>query len=669
MADANTNQIQTLTQDVRQVQATVTSVKDDVRAIREQLARIGGTVDKDSKQQARVKRQPKATISDAGKPGRTLSGVNMQQVALQIKAADRTKTYKQAMKEAKPIVKQNIKDQARVGRAKELLETGATGSALRNPIQTAKRAVLRKIFGQNIGTKLSRVLTLSGTKEKAVNQILDYQERLSGRSEKAYRVRTPQDAMREGAMGNARVVAQIGKQVPPENQTATRTEAEHVSSLKGGMPEPLKQQTAEAATETIEALKALGFKMEEIKERLAKLPTNLSVEDQIKHALGDRNKKTDRVPVKEVASEAQKIRGDKPRARLVNGTWQNVDALEQKTKAEDVESKAIADAKQQQEEQEHINKKLDTIETELKKQGTTSGGLWMLLGMVLSKIFEWGKKLIGGAIKILAKGMERLGAWLLKRLPGGFMRAIRGIAAGVGSLVKKGLGWVSRLLKSVGLEELAGLVGIGSSAVMAAGIVKSQTLVPEHEKEVQQGLDKYGLKFLGNGRFEKDGKSYWMGMEGNAKPGDTELPEALQHIVNAENLKKIDPFHAQQERDWLAKHPDEVKKYEEPQAPSAKSPVEPASATATGKSTEEDNADNLDLSSEMNLEGDTAETGAPSVVVLPTQTVPVPGPTNGGGSDNGLLALISAHNNEQSVQGYLATIFDHPATYGALSRV
>ena len=189
-----------------------------------------------------------------------------------------------------------------------------------------------------------------------------------------------------------------------------------------------------------------------------------------------------------------------------------------------------------------VHQKLDKIIDDLdhikrKAVGGTSGLLMGLLAMV-GKVWKWLKN-------TLWKRLVLLGEWLGKKLwgaLGSLMRAIKNIK-----------------MPSLGGAARAAVGAFGAAAVNVAAVVgwdagEKEMNRAKHTRKMTPLFEKYGLKELGNGKFEIDGKKYKRVGEQGEEP---ELPTALENLVT---IATEDPRggRAQNAQKYLSQHKDEL---------------------------------------------------------------------------------------------------------------
>lgn len=602
--------------DVRQIKTEtgdtsrdVQTIKDDVAVIRDQLSTL-------QQSQRRTTASPKKPVFNTRRGANTLTGVSLNEIALRIKAQSPQMSYSDALKAAKPVKEQNIKDVnehnkqlKQVNKAKDTLETGG-GSFIGN----LKRNLLTKTLGENLGTKASRFLTSKATQDKAAQTILNFD---AGKAKRIQEVQ-PVEAL-------SQQVHQLSAAV--KNNTAVKVEA----------PEVRKPLVREDLSETVAALKVLGYDIKEIKERLSTLPRGLSTEDRIKHALKSSSariaardaheevakaiKAHEPTPVatSTPAIEPKKPEETKPPSSPVNAVRGAI-PVDQLSSRKKEEAKSTTDAQKAEQEgswKTAVTKKLYAIQDGLNKLHSESfiGLLAVAVGAIIAKYWEPIKATIGFIWKLVSsvfQGIESLSDWMTTK--------ILDFAERISPSDKtkaKIAGMMSKIGGVIG-ETTAALSGETQETrdEIRSELTKDQNKRDNKEKLYDKGYDNRGIESLPKSAEEafKRHMPAWY---------DEQYGEHNVGVIQRSAPKGVTP----------------------------------------------DTAPKMDKQIEDNTKLKSDTTG--SVVVMPThhtvKTVPV---SVGGDSGNGdALAILAARNTEESSQSYIGSIFNHPATYGPLGRV
>lgn len=587
---------------VRDTNRDVAEVKDDVAAIRQQLAQLAAG-QKVNNNKARPSVTKKSTRSGTN----TLMGVSLNDLALQIKRQNPQKSFQQARQDAK-----SIKD------ARSTLDTGGGGF-----LNNVKSSLLRKTLGENLGTKASRALTSKATQEKAAQTLINYDDG------KAKRQQATEPVMA------------LQQQVGQLTSAVVKGQAEKVDAP----PTKVEKKMQEDLTDTISALKVLGFEMKEIKERLSTAPKGMTTEDRIKHAL---KSDSERIKVRDAHIEVQRqIEANKPPAVAqatpvpasgtnsvtppasptptstpVNSSRGGVpaDQLADKNKQDlkDTEGKNKQEADEKK--QNKILSTLHGIQDTLAKSKSESliGLLVVALGALLLPVIKavWEKvKMIWDAVSNVVKGV---------------VDKVKGIWDRNFSQDKNSLN-MKRGKRDQALQDAAERASTPEEAERLRKQIQTNRELDANDDDNLANAKKQGFP--------------------------TSAAEAIQ-----QGKYTYKTFNNGIETD-VALTPEQLK--QAGLTPKGQAKGKNTASVPAAASSSSDKAAAMEKSSDERTSMTTAAS-APSVIVQPIQHTEkqVPVVVGGGGGGDSAVALLMARNNEPSSQGYIADIFDHPNSYG-----
>ena len=292
---------------------------------------------------------------------------------------------------------------------------------------------------------------------------------------------------------------------------------------------------------------------------------------------------------------------------------------------------------------DEMKKKLDTLLGRNSSRGSGIGGLlgslagvWNLLKMA------WGAiKFIGKNVAKIFREIGKVTAWI----------ASKGwdlLKGGIEKLSKRVLPIIEKIAERVGLAEVgAGALALGATA--ATAYATDRIAKYEYDRGMapfKQLEQDYGLKALGNGNFEVNGKKYHNYGDSEVH-GDDDLPEQYKTLINAKTGDT---------RGGTSKRAQDYIKDHQAEFDALKSkPIQPQKAlpTALSKVTQ-DNAD-LESDSDSNMPVIVVK-GGNKTTVLPAQPAPIG-------------VVVSPRNPDASADALNGDLFDLPQGYGSLGRM
>jgi hypothetical protein len=580
----------------------------------------------------------------------TLTGVSLSELALRIKATDPNKSFSQARNEAKQLQQ-----------AQAALSTGGGGT-----LANAKLGLLRKTLGQNLGTKVSRALTSSKTQDKAAQTLINFD---GGKTERVHN--TESEATIKALQDQ---VEKLTKAV--KTNTAIRVTSEQ-------KPVKVEKKVKEDLSDAVSALKALGFDMKEIKDRLSSLPKGLSTEDQIKHALKPTTERVKPADIKTVVEQTIKTelkqtgvdaRTGKPRARVVeasetapvaatpqappepekpsmlNDRIQELfktnqpdqsgvqakpairtpikqDEIVTKEKEDKSDTDKKDDKKKQDEKQSAVMKKLESIQRGLKDLHSES-----FIGLLVLAVGA----LVARYIKPVIEGL----LWVKQKL--------QPIFDMFSDFYNKWLSSDANKRDDSRNKKYADLVH------EAMQLSKEGKKEEAHKLAVQaDNLRNWEAEDIdANERTLKAGGATTLEQAirmGKKSFTNQESGQSTTHTLTAEDYKNSG---VDVPADLKAKSQERPKL----------EPVKPASSAARKR------ADDLDKATQEKADTSMKPTASTIVIPMPMKETRIPVPVNSGGGDSA-LAILAARNDDPTSQNYIGSLFDHPATYGPLGRV
>jgi len=284
---------------------------------------------------------------------------------------------------------------------------------------------------------------------------------------------------------------------------------------------------------------------------------------------------------------------------------------------------------------DEMKKKLDTLLGRRSSNGGLLGtlaNLWNLLKMA------WGAiKLIGKNIARVFREIGKVTAWIASRTWG---------------LIKKGVEKLIPLLERFGPALAEFLVTKIGPVAATAGIAYATDRIAKYEydrgmapfKQLEQD---YGLKALGNGNFELNGKKYHNYGDSEVH-GPDDLPEQYKTLIEAKTGDTRGGTSKRAQK-YISEHQSEFDSLK------AK-PTQPQKSLLTAFT--QATKDNIDLEDEQD--------SSPQVIVVKggnkTTVVPAPSP-------NPIGVIVSPRNPDTSADALNGDLFDAPQGYGALGRM
>lgn len=578
----------------------------------------------------------------------TLTGVSLSELAIRIKATDPKKSFSQARREARQLKQ-----------AQDTLTTGGGGF-----LANAKLGILRKTLGQNLGTKVSQALVSSKTQDKAAQALINFDS-------KNERVKSTESEATIKALQDQ--VEKLTKAV--KSSTAVRV-------AQASQPVKVEKKVKEDLSDAVSALKALGFDMKEIKDRLSTLPRGLSTEDQIKHALKPTTERIKPAEVKAVVEETIKkemqqvgtdTRTGKPRVRVLDTPQtapvsatpvvsptvekpksmlsDRIDELfkmaqpEEKTtaavspirtpiKADEIVNKEKEDKdkedkkdekKDKEKKQSVVLKKLEAIQRGIKDLHSESfvGLLVMAIGALLVPLV---KKIIEGVQWVRQKLQPLFD--MITRIWQKFFPEIDP------ALQKKRDDRYSKAMADALSAEQSGDTNKATELRQQAEIAAMQD--DEDDKRNREIRDE-GIPTSAKEAAKAGKKSYLYQENGIER----------SHYLTPEDYKEA----------GVEPPPD----YKPPK--SSLQPVKPTVNEAKKR------ADDLEKASQEKSDASRTPTASTIVIPMPMKETQVAVPVSTGGGGDSSLAVLAARNDDPTTQNYIGTLFDHPATYGPLGRI
>jgi ribosomal protein S25 len=281
-----------------------------------------------------------------------------------------------------------------------------------------------------------------------------------------------------------------------------------------------------------------------------------------------------------------------------------------------------------------MKKKLDTL---LGRKSSAGGGilgtlanLWNVLKMA------WGAiKIIGKTVGTIFKEIGKITKW---------------IAEGTWNTMKNAFKKLVPYLKTIGLREI--IAGSGAAAA-TAGLAYATDRIAKYEydraaepfKKLEQD---YGLKALGNGNFELNGKNYHNYMDSEVQGKTPDLPDEYKTLITAKT-GDMRGGTSKRAQDYIKQHDSEFEALRvKPTQPQKTLPTALSNATKAKDELESD-ADN-----------------EPVVVVVKggNKTTVIPA-----SQSNPIGVVVSPRNPEPSADSLNAGIFDTPQGYGSIYRM
>jgi hypothetical protein len=489
--------------------------------------------------------------------------------------------------------------------ARQTLETGG-GGVLGN----MKSSLLRNTLGENLGGKVSRFLTSDKAKEKAAATLVNF------------------DASKAERVQQAQPVTALAEQVTKLSDAVKQSTAVKVEA-----PKAVAKAVREDLSDAVAALKVLGYDMKEIKERLSTLPRGLTTEHQVKHAL---KSSADRVAAHDAAKvTAAAIKENTPPpvvtaapttsspaavdtpsvvspVKAVRGGIP-IDQLSQKKK-EDAEGQAKRETEKDEFTwKDKVMGELHRIEDGIKRVGSES-----YIGLIVVALLAALRPFLGPiltvansiweTVKTVFTSIEKFSSWATEKIGDLIERLTPS-----GETKNK----VGGVLESVGhaIGKTVATVSGEDTTEMDADHERDQTTRANKQKFYDQKYD--------DGMIESLPKSY------------------------DEAVRRKRPY-------WID---DKYEKHNVVQRPESKALTS-------------DNATKMEKQSAENSALKDNRTGMViQPIIQPMKETQVAVPSGGGGGGSSLLALLDARNSEQSASGYMGMAYDHPAGYGAISRV
>jgi hypothetical protein len=281
-----------------------------------------------------------------------------------------------------------------------------------------------------------------------------------------------------------------------------------------------------------------------------------------------------------------------------------------------------------------MKKKLDALLGRKSSGGSgvlgTLANLWNMLKMA------WGAiKLIGKTVGSIVKEIGRITKW---------------IAEGTWNSLKNALQKALPYLKSIGLREV---IGASGAVAATAGIAYATDRIAKYEydraaepfKKLEQD---YGLKAMGNGNFELNGKQYHNYMDNEVQGKTPDLPDEYKKLIDAKTGDTRGGT-SRRAQDFIKQHQEEF------DALKVK-PIQPQKALPTA----------LSIATKAKGDLESEADNEPVVVVVKggNKTTVVPAPQT-----NPIGVIVTPRNPEPSADSLNAGIFDAPQGYGALYRM
>jgi hypothetical protein len=334
----------------------------------------------------------------------------------------------------------------------------------------------------------------------------------------------------------------------------------------------------------------------------------------------------------------------------------NEGGLSDQKEAEDKKTEVEQEA-QHKVTQTKLDKILELLDG-IKKKSSGGGGIGGLLAALIAGVAGLINKLRASVLGYI----KTIGEWLLKKVIASFswLRKL-GEAAG----------WVKKLgaaaLEGVGAAEVvAGAGAVAITAASAYAINKMAKYETDRAMEPAKGLEKYGLKALGQGKFVLNGKPTTF----------DELPDDYKHLVGAMTGDTRGGF-SRKEQEYVKQHADDFKKLEikQPNVPDvpeaqrgviSRPPEKPQVQRPVAAPVPKQLPDKLASASADNNDMKGQATTEPVVVVVKggNKTTVIPAPQK-----SGTVAFVQTRNPESTISRLNSSMFDDPAGYSNISRL
>jgi RuvA, C-terminal domain len=626
------------------------------------------------------KRPKKRHVTVTG--NRTGTGLSINEIALQLKAAKPDMKFSDALDSAKEVKQ-----------AQTMLATG--GHSIRNKILTG-------VLGKNLGGSISSSLINKNDRDKAAQILSNHQKTLSAADPSTQLMKTVQDMEEKITFLYKEVKdskAERMKQPAPASLHST-SQAHQTAKVTQAMTAKVDLNT-ESFQDAIAALQVLGYKKKESQDLVRNAPPSLDAQGIIKYALKTVNDlktgKITRIPAAAVPQAVQAARASPVPATVASTPSVASPAAipaatpviptmpaPQMTKNDDQKEAAairkaqveIAREKKQAEWEKSVDARLDKI---------MDGLMHKNLNQIISDLLEDALAFLG---KNILKALVSAGKFVIQN-------ALKVIGK-IGSAIKSG-GKALWELISGGAEGLAGAVeagsavleattvGAGAVSIIGAGSMVKDTL-EHHKAETDKGdayLAKYGIKQERNAEGNATTGKYTIGGKSIDKK---DLTQAQQDIIDLEG-EAIDPSLGRSASEVAAKarikaHPEQYTK----EALAAQASATPAStaadrdgvaqASATPASTADLKGADRDAAraAYYAAHSDTAaakivpekadsapEQMAPIIVNAPVTNNTTTAPSSGDDA-----VVIKTRNDESSFAGPTAAMFDHPVSFAGV---
>lgn len=582
----------------------------------------------------------------------TLTGASLAELAIRIKASTPNLSYNDARKQAKDLQQ-----------AQSTITTGGGGM-----LANAKLGLLRKTLGQNLGTQLSRALTTSKSQDKAAQTLINFD------GGKAERVKNEESENTIKALQDQ--VDKLTKAV--KNNTAIRVDNQN-------KPVKVERKVKEDLSDAVAALKALGFDMKDIKERLSTLPKGLSTENQIKHALKPTAERIKSSEIKAVVEQTIKTelkqtgvdaRTGKPRVRAVEAPKitptvpsavtepiveptkpnmalndhidklfqqsndqtakpiSNVTAVRTPIKADDIvneenkdkdESDNKDEKKKQEAKQSSIIEKLKSIQKGVNDIHSESfvGLLVIAIGALLVPLV---RKIIDG-VEWIHQKLQPVFDMITNIWDKYFSNDVKSLSHKISQV------YIDANEQAIKAER----EGDPNKALQIREAATHKIDQMKDDEDTNENVRKQGIATTPEEAIKQGKRTYLHQQDG----------QSISSRVTAEDYQNAGVDAPAD----LTKKKGPVQKLE---------PVKPATS-ATKKS-----ADDLDKATQE--KADTASPTASTIVIpMPMRETQVAVPVGSSGGDSA-LAVLAARNDDPTTQSYIGALFDHPAVYGPLGR-